>query len=299
MTDGAESTLYDLYGTAYDVAHPAGFKPRLSYIICSTPRSGSTLLSDGLARLGNAGTPIEYLNNAAVTWSLLRRWSCELFTEAYLRELARRRSDAGGVFGLKVHWDQIARFYAKVLGPGVSLVQYNEHLTTVFPGVKYLFVTRIDKARQAVSYWIASRTGRFFSLDAKNADDRIYLDYDFEEIHATHLLLLTSEARWLEFFASNHLEPLLLPYESFHRAYDREIRSVLRYIGCAMPDGELPRPKIEQQTNGLKEEIVQRYMADLEARAMTPERMDELGKRVAPERRALLLAAARARKVKR
>jgi trehalose 2-sulfotransferase len=35
-------------------------RPKLSYLICATPRSGSTLLSDALGRTGSAGYPAEH-----------------------------------------------------------------------------------------------------------------------------------------------------------------------------------------------------------------------------------------------
>src|SRR3954466_12579190 len=93
-------------GTEYDT--PPGSAPErtVTYVVCSTPRSGSGLLCRALAGTGVAGTPIEYFNG----WRrpmLAGGWGCGTSLAAYAEALQDRRTDTAGVFGTKLHWGQL------------------------------------------------------------------------------------------------------------------------------------------------------------------------------------------------
>ena len=84
---------YDLAGPVLDVERSAG-APLRTYALCSSPRSGSSLLSEALTFLGSAGSPIEYFdptNAMRVVWC---RWGCGSLAD-YIDSLHRRRCSPG------------------------------------------------------------------------------------------------------------------------------------------------------------------------------------------------------------
>ena len=116
---------------------------RTSYLVCATPRSGSTLLCEGLTATGVAGRPQEYFEAVAATGrppqpqdylaGLDDRGVLEMLGGAappdppphsslagigsYADHLQRVRdwgTTPNGVFGAKLMWDQIAQLQALV-----------------------------------------------------------------------------------------------------------------------------------------------------------------------------------------
>ena len=125
-------------GAEYDT--PAGGPAASSlrcYIVCSTPRSGSSLLCRALASMGIAGTPTEYFNPV---------------TRASLTARSRRTS-ANGVFGTKLHWEQLEQLRAESLGLGRAEPEFEisaSFLEQLLPAPVYIHILRRDVNRQAV-----------------------------------------------------------------------------------------------------------------------------------------------------
>ena len=86
--------------------------PDFTYIICTTPRSGSWLLSDGLASTSRAGNPREWFN-VIERAEVPRHWrmdhSSDLPFAQYFRLVAENSTSRNGVSGLKLHYYQFAQ----------------------------------------------------------------------------------------------------------------------------------------------------------------------------------------------
>src|SRR5262245_12546025 len=116
------------------------------YIICSTPRSGSTLLGFLLLECKMMGVPHEYLQQQLHFPALVRR--CGSFSpdgsiefETYIAWLRRRRSTANGVFGMKAHFSHVAHLL---------------HLPAVakwIENARLIRLRRRDVVRQAISFY--------------------------------------------------------------------------------------------------------------------------------------------------
>src|ERR1700730_3110376 len=159
--------------------------PTCSYLVCATPRSGSTLLCEALTNTGLAGRPKEYFE--ALKASGQPRQPKEYFTELEDPELARILDEVpqlvspphsittdypiyltrvleegttpNGVFGAKMMWGYFGDFLAHLHDiPTYGQMRVPELLATIFPNLHYLLVTRMDKVRQAVSLWRAIQT---------------------------------------------------------------------------------------------------------------------------------------------
>jgi hypothetical protein len=88
-----------------------------TYIICTNPRSGSWLLSEGLASTSLAGNPREWFN-IMEEQRYRARWrieeSTDLSYEAYLRHARVDSTTRNGISGVKLHYYQFAELPTKM-----------------------------------------------------------------------------------------------------------------------------------------------------------------------------------------
>ena len=231
-------------------------RPRKSYFICSTVRSGSTLLSQLLADSGIAGNPQEHFyHNIAPD-----KPAGDVIADyrAYLDQVLDADTTANGVFGSKVGggcWHDFARRLRSI--DGFSDLRLKDVLESVFPDLHYLHLTRRNKVRQAVSHWMAIETGRWSSYDAVSNSAP---EYNFAAID--HLLqeLIFREAVWAEYFAENEIRPYVITYEDFAQDPPAVVKGILAFLKIACPaDFEIPAPGFQRLSNALTDDWVERF----------------------------------------
>ena len=129
--------------------------PKIKYIICSSPRCGSNLLSEILHAQDGLGVPIAYLHLPAHFPFLAHRWNClndnYVDIHKYFKSCFRWRTSKNGVFGMKTHWNHFEYF----LKSGI--------LHYYFPNTKFVFLRRQDLLGQAISLELANQTGQWTS----------------------------------------------------------------------------------------------------------------------------------------
>jgi LPS sulfotransferase NodH len=225
-------------------------EPVVSYMICSQPRSGSSLLCELLANTLHAGMPAEYLRPDRMTM-LKRRWGVETLDE-YLRELAERKTSPNGVFGLKAHWGQFERIQAN---PGQAAV-FAERI----PDVRYIHVLREDHLRQAVSLVRALQTGSWSTLTGPAAASAVF---DREDIARKIARIQHEEAAWGRFFERAGIASHRVAYEELANAPEQTARGVLEFLGVELPASfRFDPPLMQKQSDELSEEWVARYLAE-------------------------------------
>src|SRR5579884_1922758 len=151
----------------------------LTYLVCATERSGSTLLCEGLAQTGVAGRPAEHFERLAHTglprqpreyfevWpdpSLggrlppLRRAAERPDGPALLDEARRAGTTPNGVFAAKLMWAHLEDFLGRFGPVPADHAERARRLRELFGEARYVRVVRRDKVRQAVSLWRAIQT---------------------------------------------------------------------------------------------------------------------------------------------
>ena len=120
--------------------------PRTTYIVCATPRSGSSLLCESLSNTLLAGQPDEYFNKKSEDlWR--KRWDLSS-SEDYFCWLLEHGTSPNGVFGMKIMWEQmgycisVLRRLPRYLN---STMPPSRFLSSVFPNLFYIWITRRDK----------------------------------------------------------------------------------------------------------------------------------------------------------
>src|SRR5580704_11582904 len=275
--------------------------PMLSYLVCATPRSGSTLLCHELDRTGVAGHPEEYFEalhrsglprrpreyfeaerHANIVERLAFRempdgavrepnslWHPDTYDQ-YLAWALQQGTTPNGVFGAKLMWGYLGDFAALLRGiEGMGGRPLPELLGRAFPGLRYVQITREDKIRQAVSLWKAVQTQAWKREAGQKPDDTVELVFSFRAINYLVRLLTAHDASWDAYFLGLGYEPLKLTYEELAEDTEGVVRRVLEHLGIPAP-AQLTssEPRLSAQADKLSELWVQRvheHLAALEA----------------------------------
>jgi LPS sulfotransferase NodH len=168
-----------------------------SYVVCATPRSGSTLVCQALTDTGIAGRPEEYfealrhsgrprrpeeyfdgvddrsildhLGERAIGEEPQQRsplWSRAAY-DRYLEWAMAAGTTPNGVFAAKLMWGYFGDFVSLLRNiPEHSNASVAEILPAVFPDLTFVRVVRANKVRQAVSLWKAVQTATWREDDA-------------------------------------------------------------------------------------------------------------------------------------
>jgi len=210
-SQGIPDQIDEVMGPDRDLACKPG-RTRIRYLLCSTPRSGSTMIAGALRGTGVAGDPLEYLN-PRLMWGWARRSGCSpsaFDVLDYLRQIESLRTSPSGVFGMKVHSYQLPLIWGKDWVAMKDFLARFDHL---------VFLTRRDKLAQAVSLYRAQATQLWTS------EDRLFLDKDDPRLRkkvgfnagliASSLhQVARGEAGWASLFQASGRSATMIEYEA-------------------------------------------------------------------------------------
>ncbi len=248
--------------------------PQSSYFICWTARSGSNLLSEALSATNVAGHPREYLpseslwatggNPGRAVWR--QQWDRKPFLVC-LANTFQHGSSPNGVFGMKVEAPNLAYLDRKLpQQPEIGQASLSQRLAHTFPDLRYIWITRRNKVRQAVSYFRAAQTEAWVSR-ANGKYQSHELTFNLQLIDQYLQQILRDEYRWAEFFAASGIAPFTVVYEDFVLEYEPTVRRVLDYLQIPLPEPyEFPPPRLQKQADELSEEWVKRYQEGMAKR---------------------------------
>jgi LPS sulfotransferase NodH len=265
MSEATLRFVRDFVGPEHDVSPDLqSARPLKSYIVCSTPRSGSGLLCRGLAGTGALGTPLEYFNPVH-RGILTERWRCGPDLQSYVQALQSRRTMPDGIFGVKVHWEQMARTRAEAHGLTPDLSDHetpDELLEHIFPAPTFIRIIRQDRDSQAVSYWraLASNVWSVGVADPPGAE-REKAPYDFEGIERCRQQIDTGDACWDRLIRERGEEALVVTYEDLSADFASNIERVARHVA---PDAAItvPSPSTRKLSDEHSVELLDRYRAE-------------------------------------
>jgi LPS sulfotransferase NodH len=276
--------------------------PTSSYLICTTPRSGSTFLSQALTSIGIAGRPEEYFQQTGDAG--VPRGPSEYLGEVagtlpesvgppagdtlvdpmfdprrfthfaeYVSWVLGTATTSNGVFGAKImaaYMGGLVGGLRSSLGEGVP-EEGHRLLASVFPRLRYIRLIRRDKVRQAVSLWRAIQTWQWREdgpsgvpePEGERGADGAPLRYSFDALDQLREGLEAEERWWDGYFAAAGIEPLTIFYEDFADQHDRAVRGILRYLEIPFDDDRpLPSPSMRRQSDGRSHEWVERFRTE-------------------------------------
>jgi LPS sulfotransferase NodH len=249
-----------------------------SYLVCATPRSGSTLLCETLRATGVAGHPLEFFEavpetgvprrpldylrglddpealalvddvppDEAPPYSDLRGIADY---EEHLAIVRRTGTTPNGVFGAKIMWAHL-----EDLGRQLGCDDLHVLVDDVFDRPRLVWVRRADTVRQAVSLWRAMQT-QSWRAESETATGEPR--YSFAALHHLVELLAGHDAAWGRFLAARS-GVLSLTYEEVASDLGGALRRTLEHIGVAA--GELGAlPTMRRQADERSDAWAERY----------------------------------------
>jgi trehalose 2-sulfotransferase len=258
-------------------------RPRRTYIICATPRSGSTLLCEALRGTGVAGNPEEHFE--ALRHSGLPRqpreyfpaiedrsildllgrgrggdrhplWSAEDY-RPYFEWALERGTTPNGVFGTKLMAGYLGDFVSLLRTiPEYRGLDLADLFPAAFPDVRFVRIVRANKLRQAISLWKALQTDAW-----KQEQAGAEAEPSFHLAAIEHLIrqMAADDARWDALFEVLGVKPLTIVYERFTDRYETTTRLLLEDLAIPIPKGLEFEERLQRQTNGTNSEWARRY----------------------------------------
>jgi LPS sulfotransferase NodH len=249
-----------------------------SYLICTTHRSGSTLLSEGITAAG-CGDANEYFEESMERiWK--EKWQLPADAEpiTFLREVIARATTRNGIFGAKLMWHQIESLEKKLrpmLAAGEPELPLSELLNRAFGNPRFIWLKRADKVKQATSLVRAEQTGRWHSVDLTGwvgvPPTMPEECFDFAEIDLRVTTLKFWDSEWKRFFKRNGIKPLTLVYEEFAPHYEETLFRVLEFLGAKVRSSFVfPPPRLEKQADETSQQWEAEYLARKKDAATAP-----------------------------
>ncbi|ERT08169.1 sulfotransferase domain protein [Lyngbya aestuarii BL J] len=213
-----------------------------TYIICSTMRSGSTLLCDLLSHTKLVGQPQEFF---LAEWEKKSKLDSSNYPE-YIQKTLESFASSNGVSGVKLMWCNCQEVLQRLHETSETTSKSDlELLKEVFPNLKFIFISRRNKVRQAISLARSIKTKRWNKYqDSQNPGKISFNRYDnisnspknpypyispgTVEVYLSQIE--KDEKAWFQFFENNNIEPQIIIYEELAQNKQKNIVDVLSFL---------------------------------------------------------------------
>lgn len=245
-----------------------------SYVICTSPRSGSTLLCQLLREVGDAGLPDSHFHAAS-----LERWlgSYGLGKDAFNTEkeslkavfqaAVERGKGAGQVFGLRLQRHSFAYFSEQLSLLYPSLAGDRSRIESAFGPTLFVHLTRENKLDQAISYVKAQQSGLWHrapdgtELERQSAPKELV--YDAPAIAAQMALSKRMDAEWDAWFHQEQIVPLRVGYDALSADPYGTLNTVLRRLGLDKRPRVEGVPPVAKLADAINHEWAQRFRSEV------------------------------------
>jgi LPS sulfotransferase NodH len=260
-------------------------RPDKAYVVCATPRSGSTLLCQMLEDCGIAGRPAEHIELLRLKGrpNEPREYFADVEDRSVLDLLPvsapprphpgdaedrfaavlREATTPNGTFGTKVMWGYMPDLQERLAElPGFGSLDDTARLAGLLGDVRYIHVSREDRVAQAVSLWRAVQTRAWRA----ETDDAMEPVYSFAGIEHLANQIEQHDRAWVRWFEHHGVHPLTIRYSELAADPGALLHRTLEYIGVADEiEGELPVPTMRRQADEQSQAWADRYRREEEA----------------------------------
>jgi LPS sulfotransferase NodH len=265
------SPIYDLATAAHDYPVWDG-TPLRHILMCTHPRSGSTLLGEAFHFSSALGCPLEYFH-VGFRPSFAQRWNAHDI-DCYIAAVRRHRTGPNGTLAVKLFWRDVEEL-AQELDPerfpesfftapeqmdSGHYGQLAALLTALFPNMALVHLSRRDRVRQAVSASLATTTGKWRNLnDGGSSALTSPQAYDRQDIERLIGYSDYCHRHWHNLFDALRIVPFTVRYEQLVSDYAKTIADVFAQLGCSVK----PVPiRMQRQADARSETMVIRYLRE-------------------------------------
>jgi LPS sulfotransferase NodH len=213
-----------------------------SYLICATPRTGSSLLCGLLESTGVAGRPESYFRQPdeqawAARWGIPTSPDGTFSYADYVRAAITTGKTGNGVFAARIMWGTLGEVVEKLATVRPDLVGSDvDLLNRAFGHVRFVYLRRGDVIAQAVSWLRAEQSNVWFETEQarpKEPEQEPY--FDFNRIQDLVQIIDEHNEAWQGWFASAGIQPRLVCYEELDADPLGTTRGVLDFLGLELP----------------------------------------------------------------
>ena len=201
--------------------------------------------------------PSKYFCNAFITQD----------TSDYLHKAIEHGSTPNGVFGAKImiyggYIEDVVDVIQRLPEHKGACVSVAELFARAFPDLRYVWLTRRNKLRQAVSHVRAAQTGVWVRGQQPGHSPTKGPEFDLKAIDGTLRETIMQEAAWQELMSGAGISPVVVVYEDFVASIRETVRTILEFLGLSIGSKlDLSGIETQKQSDDLSDEWVERYLA--------------------------------------
>jgi trehalose 2-sulfotransferase len=244
-----------------------------TYLLCATPRTGSTLLCGLLASTELAGNPESYfrepdLLGRAQQWGIPIEPDGTFSYQDFIAAAVAVGSTQNGVFGARVMWGTM-----ELLVEGLRVTDQSSDtdldvLHRAFGPTLLIHLQREDVVAQAVSWMKAEQTDIWLKTeeadglrDGSAVSPRREPSFDLDMLDGYVKLVQQHNAAWNDWFEAQSVVPLSVRYEDLVADTVGVTYSIHLRLGLDPTHGHVPTVSSYLQGDALNDEWIERYCA--------------------------------------
>ena len=215
-----------------------------NYILCTTSRSGSTLLCSMLRAMGVAGVPDSWIHRpSTAAWAEglgLAKASPDEKPDQHMRQILQATLKAGrgktGVFGLRLMRKSHAFLIQQLQGVFGHDISEPDLFNAAFDTPRYIHLVRRDSLAQAISMVRALQSGLWHvapdGTEVERLAPHMSPHYDRTQISTVLADLTHQKAAWETWFQVHKIAPHLITYEDLSDDPQQVLAGVLAFLGA-------------------------------------------------------------------
>lgn len=244
-----------------------------SYIICATPRSGSTLLCDLLTGTKVAGHPNSFFRRQSYRWWAdhlnvsVTGWADDCaFDQSYLAAVRQQGAGETKVFGVRLMWESVGDLSNRLASLYPGLASDSARFRAAFGTPVYVHLSRHDKVAQAISRLKAEQSG-LWHVDADGTErERVKPGqtpvYDAQSISEQVAALEGHDAAWASWFARQEIQPVCLTYEALSADPQAALATILSALDLDPAIARTIEPRTAKLADSVSAEWATRFRAE-------------------------------------
>ncbi len=243
----------------------------MTLILCTTPRSGSTLVCALIEATGVAGRPESWYRaesraSYARNWGLTPDASGQIPPAAYLAAAIRAGQSPNGVAGLRLQAQSLSDCLTDLRKLHESQDTDLTQLTRAFGPCRFEYIYRRDDVAQAISRLKAEVT-QVWHLDGTEKAARALPRYDAARLDAYREEIAAGQTLWSNWFTANRVTPETLLFEDFTKNPAATVAALLPRLGLPSPDASTLKVPNRRMPDGQSAAWAARYRAERGLRA--------------------------------
>lgn len=242
--------------------------PKQSYRIWHSNRSGSTYLCQLLESLGYAGKPGEHFTLHGEK-SLQEKYDISNY-EDLINKVRQIGTSPNGVIADKATGHE--HYHREIISEicalkGIAIPNsYESVWNDIFPNCTHILIMRINRIRQAVSWWKAIQDNQWhlFENQTSDKDDSFYDGkYNLDALKHLYNEAMLRDIANQEYLVRNGLKFITVTYEALVSNTLYELNRILNHIGLPQIE-EIPAVNIKKTSSSLNEKWVHKFKMELQ-----------------------------------